>query len=469
MRTAHALGALALGSMAMGCESRDVMTPETSIGGETLTEIPIAITDKLDLIFVVDDSSSMTPNQDALIANFPRFMDLLSNIEGGLPSVHIGVISTDVGADPTPLGEPFVAPNCEGDGHDGRFIVGAQDSGCAGISGRWIEDVRRSDGTRERNYDGDLADVFTCMASLGTTGCGLEMPFEALRRALEHPDNQAFFRDDAHLVVIFLTDEDDCSAHDLRMFGDDPRSPLSSEYGPLDSFRCTDFGVRCEPVDCEEFPSDLRCEGTRQHCEPNYDSPYMHPPEHFAQLLLDFKGGDQHAITVGGIFGDPEPFTVAHVSGYDNVTRAILEPSCDTAAGNADPGVRIQAFLDQFANRASTSICDGDLSGPIEELAARVLPALYPCVRGQLLDTQPDQPGIQPDCVVADVTAPGTSEEVETLVAPCDADRSNAPCWTMEPAPQCSATDTGLLLHIERADLRPPEGSQLRVRCQAKL
>jgi hypothetical protein len=461
------LGAIAFTASA-GCNSRDVAAVDPLLDREQLAEIPIELNRDLDLIFIVDDSSSMDPNQDALIANFPRFIEVLSGIEGGLPNVHIAVISTDVGADPTPLGEPFVAQNCDGVGHDGRFIVGPQDVGCPGINDQWLIDVADEDGTRIRNYDGELADRFTCMATLETGGCGFEMPLEALRRALEHPDNQGFFRDDAHLGVVILSDEDDCSVHDLSMMGDDPRSDLSSTYGPLDSFRCTDFGVRCDPVDCEEFPGDLRCEGPRQNCEPDGDSPYMYPPDYYADIVLDFKNGDANKVIVAGIIGDVEPVEVFHDTSSDGLTRARLRPSCDTSAGNADPGVRLEAFLQQFSNRESTSICDGDLSGPVEAIARRFVAVFgSPCIGGQLRDTQPDEPGIQPECIVADVSNPGTNDEVEFLLPECNGDQSNVPCWYMEQAEQCSGTPTGLALEIERGDTSPPQNTTIRARCVA--
>ena len=52
----------------------------------------------VDLLFLVDDSSSMRLSQDNLRRNFPVLMQALKNQPGGLPNVHIGVISSDMGA-----------------------------------------------------------------------------------------------------------------------------------------------------------------------------------------------------------------------------------------------------------------------------------------------------------------------------------------------------------------------------------
>src|SRR4029077_6401719 len=63
-------------------------------------------------------------------------------------------------------------------------------------------------------------------------------------RALHNPpaENHDFLRPDALLVVVFVTDEDDCSA--------DPNTDLFdpskvSQYGALLSYRCTNYSIAC--------------------------------------------------------------------------------------------------------------------------------------------------------------------------------------------------------------------------------
>ena len=57
----------------------------------------------IDILFLVDNSPSMKEEQDNLRANFRVFMEELKKIPGGLPNVHIGVISSDLGAGSKPL------------------------------------------------------------------------------------------------------------------------------------------------------------------------------------------------------------------------------------------------------------------------------------------------------------------------------------------------------------------------------
>src|SRR6476646_6839103 len=58
----------------------------------------VASNRNVDLLFLIDDSSSMRLSQDNLMRNFPTLMNTLQNLPGGMPNVHIGVISSDMGA-----------------------------------------------------------------------------------------------------------------------------------------------------------------------------------------------------------------------------------------------------------------------------------------------------------------------------------------------------------------------------------
>ena len=66
--------------------------------------------------------------------------------------------------------------------------------------------------------------AFGCIAAVGSAGCGFEAPLEAVYRVLTTPAiNPGFLRDDALLVVILMTDEDDCSAPpDTTLFDPSP-------------------------------------------------------------------------------------------------------------------------------------------------------------------------------------------------------------------------------------------------------
>lgn len=256
MRRHHTMLGFATVGLLAGCPSRDVSEVNPTQDKEEFKDIPVQLNRDLDLLFVVDNSGSMAEEQDNLTANLPVFINVLETIEGGLPNVHIGVISTDVGAG------PFAISGCQGTGDNGALLVGA--AACAPTGANYIEDISDGAGGRITNYPGTLAQAFSCNASLGATGCGFEMQLESMCRALNGSNgaNAGFLRDTAFLGVVFLTDEDDCSTEDTQMF-DTSQNSIDSELGFLSSFRCNEFGVTCETGN-----DNPRAPGTRTGCSP---------------------------------------------------------------------------------------------------------------------------------------------------------------------------------------------------------
>ncbi len=322
---------LALGTMAIvlaGCPDREVAKVDPRQNREQQKEVPVQINRDIDILFVIDDSGSMEEEQASLNANFQRFINVLNNIEGGLPNVHIGVVSTNVGAGDN--------DGCRNNGDNGA-LQNAPNGVCDAPTDKWIQDIANQDGSRNQNFAGaDLAATFSCIAELGTTGCGFEQPLESMRRALNGSNgaNNGFLRPDAFLAVIIISDEDDCSTEDAEMFNTDPAlNRIDSSLGFLQSFRCFEFGIECNP----DTPRSL---GPRVDCIPRENSQYMYSVTEYANFLKGLKE-DPGQIIVAGIIGNTEPVTVI----LDNMDRPKLAPSCESAAGNAAPGIRLNAFL----------------------------------------------------------------------------------------------------------------------------
>src|SRR5688500_13857147 len=73
----------------------------------------------VDLLFVIDDSGTMAQEQDALASAFlDQFVADLEAAHGGRPDLHIGVISTNLGAGGYPIA------GCENAGDDGTLLTG---------------------------------------------------------------------------------------------------------------------------------------------------------------------------------------------------------------------------------------------------------------------------------------------------------------------------------------------------------
>src|SRR5262249_43123977 len=56
-----------------------------------------SINRQLDLLFMIDNSNSMASAQANLKANFSSFMSVLKGIDGGLPDLHLAVVTSDMG------------------------------------------------------------------------------------------------------------------------------------------------------------------------------------------------------------------------------------------------------------------------------------------------------------------------------------------------------------------------------------
>jgi hypothetical protein len=427
-------------------------------------QVSVASSRDLDLLFLIDDSPSMADKQVNLATSFPNFIQLLSSLPGGLPSVHIGVATSDMGTqaalDATP-GPPIGTVGlggCSGLGKDGVLQVFGQP-----VTGAYLSDIANPDGTRTKNYTGDLATVFGNIAkAAGAKGCGFEQHLAAVQRALTNPANQGFLRDTAYLGIIVLADEDDCSLAHTSLLASDSSS--SAQLGALQSFRCTRFGVACDQGG--QTPDAMNQVGTKGQCHPDDASAYL-------------ANTDQHAAFLRGVKAFPGQLFLAAIAGnVDRVSVELRTPagemtaipalahSCSyvdasSATEVADPAIRIKSVLDQFPGRSAfSSICEQDLSGALMQIGDLVKTVMGPpCFLGQLLDEDPGKAGSQYDCAVSAVD-PQTPAPGRSLPA-CDRDdasATNPPCWHIAAdATSCPKADH-LLLRIEGQSMLAAHG-----------
>ena len=242
----------------LGCNPPPVEAPKTTVEQQTGVATSQNIKDKVDLLFLIDDSGSMSPKQEALKAKFDQLTSVLEDFaeQGNPASYHIGVVTSDLGA--KLAGNKACGANLGG-ALQNRGLAQTNAAGCKGpvdAAGNPAYFIDYDQKTQTNNFPPGqkLPDTFRCMATVvdpngtmnGHQGCGFEMQLEAVYRALHDKTiahNRGFLRDDAILVVVFITDEDDCSV-------DDPSSDLFSgtddKYGPLTSFRCAQYGVVCD-------------------------------------------------------------------------------------------------------------------------------------------------------------------------------------------------------------------------------
>ncbi len=426
----------------VACHAPDVVI----VGGlREVTALRAIPNRELDILFVIDNSPSMAGKQASLAASLSRMIDPLTRLDGGMPNLHLGVITSDMGtlgsavAEPGPLVGSLGMGGCRDRGDDGAL----QTRNAPELTDGFVRDVADASGARVRNYEGELGDVMARLVQVGAGGCGFEQPLAAMRRALVNPVNAAFFRAEANLAVVFLGDEDDCSIRDPALFGTD------EALGPQTSFRCFEHGVVCAP----DAPRNA---GDKQQCAPRPPdpdgAPLVEPIDAFVDALLAAKA-DPRQVMVAAIVGDPAPVAVRLVASPDRSAMVpALAPSCHfpgaTTEETADPAVRLAAFVEQFAGRSQlTSICGQDLGASLDAIGATARQLVgEPCVdTAPLIDTSP-APGVQPACEV-------------TLVRDAQPDRPSI----LEPCGSAEALDCYTL---ERDAAACPSGDQLRIRLQ---
>jgi hypothetical protein len=284
---------------------RDAGAGEAGADDGGAVSSPAGACDKIDILFVIDDSGSMSEEQQNLASNFPRFaqaIDAFRNASGRALDYRLAVTTSGIThtmtlSSPTPPGFPFPIPprTISERGLDGALVLKSE----CGMVRRWFT-----------KGDPNLASNFACAARVGTGGPSFEMPLESLKRAVvdrvQDGTNAGFLRDDALLAVVFLTDEDDCSTS-------------------LASFEAE--GDTCVPP-----------------------PPGLVPVANFLRVLDDAKGGGPTART---------RWAAAVIAGPND---------CSSSFGSARAATRMLEFVRQSgSNAVFSSICAGDLSGGLTQ------------------------------------------------------------------------------------------------------
>jgi len=370
----------------------------------------------LDILFMIDNSSSMTSMQMKMIAQDPGFMKILEGFPNGLPNIHVAVVSSDMGAP----GDQVGAIGCTQDGNKGAFQSAPQGTCTAttiDAGSNFISNVKGA-----ANYTGKLEDVFACIATLGSAGCGFEHQLASVARALGAdgapvPDeNVGFLRPDAELAIILLTNEDDCSAPaNTTLFSlNGGQQGITNPLGPIANYRCNQFGHLCTdptgtspsaliappltpPADATGNPPAL----TLTNCESNDTSSGMLTSiASFVAGIKALKANPDSQIVVGAIAPPATPYTVEWVPpaapppGSTGELWPQIEHSCGAQTDSyvnphatqfttdgtyGDPGVRIAQWVHGFGdNGVVTSVCDADYGASFQKIADKILAHLQP-------------------------------------------------------------------------------------------
>lgn len=209
---------------------------------------------KMDLVFVIDDSGSMQEEQSNLATNFPMFAQLLSSYttpDGEHIDYRIAVTTTGKDLMYTVSSGPVTLPQNE-DGDNGAFRNNCN------MTKRYLEPS-----------DANMEQVLSCRANVGTGGPSYEMPLLMTKWALgdriTDGTNAGFLRSDALLGIVMLTDEDDASTTQNNFMVTVTSQP-PVDYHPADLVSFLDTlkghrtrwaaGVIAGPTDCSSSFGD---------------------------------------------------------------------------------------------------------------------------------------------------------------------------------------------------------------------
>ena len=318
----------------------------------------------VDILVVVDNSMSMAEEQRAMAEQFP---ELISNLldpaispATGRPAhvpitdLHIGVVSTDMGTG------GYSVETCSDpiDGDDG-ILQHDPNPSIAGCDSSYPTYLDYDVDSPSPALVGEMAHAFGCIGVLGIDGCGFEQQLKAGLRALTihsvpGAPNDGFLRDDTVLMVIWLSDEEDCS---VAPGNEGIFDTLDSSLGHL--------GLRC------------------------FHHPYMiEPVDTYIAGLSGIRAGSPWPVILGMIvgvptgekdcngFGNEIDDCLGHpdmIERIDPVSMTRLVPSCVSADGEAYPPRRFVRLAQSFGNAAYVhSICTGDYEPALSALSLLV-------------------------------------------------------------------------------------------------
>lgn len=464
-------------SLACGPNSSSVSEGgEEWADGRTLvdTYIPASV-GRADVIMVIDDSPSMRGHMSTMAANVGAFAQLLSELES--VDARVAITTTSV---PGPtcegaraLGGSPIVESCRAHLEDfvGPDEHGQQGGGSEDLQSLCeqycsLETIERvispgsteEGGLAERPWidgpgtfgSGNLAEgvdfeqALSCALMQGFGGCSFESPLDAAARMVERyadPNDTmfGFRRPDAALMVVIISDEDDCSHPESSgtIFSADGDQvfwpPGASE--PLSAI-CFNAGVNCDELSGTCKVSDMDALGFPVN-DPGLA--VLFNPED--RLRAAFEAASEFALefspvvsVIGGFGSNGEVAYVQPEPGSEHEAYAQaygIGPGCvgsdvEGEQVRAAPGGRLAVAANTFTADANFSICDWDWSIAFEPVFEQIRDQIRPwCFPGEsepewgcVADLGGGVAGLpEPDCVLEQVDG----EQRET-VPPCERD-----------------------------------------------
>lgn len=414
-----------------------------------------------DILFVVQNTPGMVAKQQALAQVVSK---LVSTMEWGDFDTRIGIVSTDVGSW-TAAATPWTmsAGACDSfEGDDGRLqavscldrsnVSGAAAAACSAVcpdrkfvpndghpflirkNGKYNVPVALAlDPMTGRMIDRGPEYALKCMLALGDGGCNVSSPLDSMRRALDghRAENRDFVRPGIPLLIIFLTDGDDCSVQLARRGDNAPQTQDCSPPDPNAPASCYSLGAyRClaRDVVCDQ---PMNVAGQKSGCRERADT-YLTSVDSYVQFLRSTL--PQTHVEIGGIWSIPslqaggklvvaQNPRVAGSAGLDFGQGS--DAGCQAAGDPAFTG-QAQLRLSQLAaafevNHAAyvTSVCEPSKYDETLRNFGTVK------LLGYGLNCLPGPPKSNPDgspsCMIGDVPEETPSDNPKSLLSQCSA------------------------------------------------
>jgi len=396
-------------SQSISCTSESDCSIEKYCSSDTHACVRPPATKDIDVLFVIDNSPSMTPLQAVLARSIPKF---IRQIESTGADYHIGIVSSDVGATASPgsvwsgslgscntyEGDDGVLQNlpcsnrsnlsaeavaaCNKLCPDSRFVpIGGQRyiSKTGGVTN--VPTAMAPDPVTGRMVDYGPQKAFQCMALLGDGGCGIEGQLEGAQRALDghRLDNDGFLRPNSMLAVIFITDEDDCS---IKLTSRAENDPQTMDCAPDSSAPASCFNIdyRClaRNLECDQ-PMDTS--GTKTHCRERATS-YLESVEKYVKFFFGLR--PSHRLFISGIWtldsidrGGRVEIAYATAGFMSSASLNRVRGTCATSEDGAISGLpqlRLSKFARSFKASQELSLCALDrYDAALDTMASTIL------------------------------------------------------------------------------------------------
>lgn len=280
----------------------------------------VTYNNKVDILWIVDNSSSMLKHQQNLSAQIPELVQTLNSLK---MDYHIAVVTTSMGG-VTPDGGKFV-------GHP-KFITSTTADIVNTLKNRMI--VGEAGSNNER---------------------GLESMATSLSTTYLSNEGQGFFRDNALLVVIALSDEDDKSSvsNPVKYYTnfldtikapwlDGSRSWIFNFIGVLPtSSNCKTFNDYSEAgltfIDLVQVSGGVQ----ESICSTNLSSAVGNIRARIYQILTDFKLSKVPIIASITVAINGEAIPRSTVNGWDYIESLNVVRFYGSAVPSADASIKV--------------------------------------------------------------------------------------------------------------------------------